>query len=534
MHHPERPLGRRAVRLRAGVRRVRQQRPGGGRPAGRGRGVGRVLRAADELLGVVRGVVEGTVLGGEPVQDQVDQEPGELQPDPLPRHGRQREEALGDVAVILQHPGIRPGPAVLAGAGQPRRPARRGLEVDTDQQVGGLGGPLDQVRPVEVRPALGERGDRQAVPGGDDLVVAARRGPLGARRQQPPPDVRDPLRVHDRPVLGQLEHGRPVLEGPLLGHPEVRGGQRPVGLPEHLRQAGGRPGVVRPLRVPTGGRVLAVRVERGREAALGGAQFPDHEVGGLQRDTAREVGAGGPPEVRVDAAQKRIVVKHLLEVRDDPLPVHGVPCEPAPELVVDPAAGHRLAGVGGHLQRPLGARPGVVAQQELQHHRRRELRRPAEPAAHGVVLPGQPEQRLRQLLRAGGAGLAVVQLPPGQVPHDPLRDLSHLVRTAGPGALHAFEDLHEGRHPVPGLRREVGSEIERLGLRSHEHRHRPSALAGGGLHGLHVDGVHVRPLFAVDFDVDEVLVHVGGRQLVLEGLVRHDVAPVLSLIHRCV
>ena len=43
---------------------------------------------------------------------------------------------------------------------------------------------------------------------------------------------------------------------------------------------------------------------------------------------------------------------------------------------------------------------------------------------------------------------------------------------------------------------------------------------------LHVDGVQVGPLFAVDLDADEVLVHQGGGGLVLEGFVLHDVAPV--------
>ena len=43
---------------------------------------------------------------------------------------------------------------------------------------------------------------------------------------------------------------------------------------------------------------------------------------------------------------------------------------------------------------------------------------------------------------------------------------------------------------------------------------------------LHVDAVQVGAFFAVDLDVDEVLVHEGGDGFVLEGLVRHDVAPV--------
>ena len=69
---------------------------------------------------------------------------------------------------------------------------------------------------------------------------------------------------------------------------------------------------------------------------------------------------------------------------------------------------------------------------------------------------------------------------------------------------------------MPGLRREVRTEVERLAVGGQEHRHRPAALPGRGLHGLHVDGVDVGPLLAVDLDGDEVLVEVRGGRLVLE------------------
>lgn len=167
----------------------------------------------------------------------------------------------------------------------------------------------------------------------------------------------------------------------------------------------------------------------------------------------------------------------------------------------------------------------MVAQQELQHHGRRELRRAAESAARGVVLPRQSEQRLRELLGTGGSGLPVVELPPREVPYDPLRDLGHLLGPPHPRGAHAFEHLHEGGHPVPGLGREVGPEVEGLGVGGQEHRHGPPALPGGGLHGLHVDGVDVGALFAVDLDVDEVFVHVGGDEFVFEALGREDMTP---------
>ena len=63
-----------------------------------------------------------------------------------------------------------------------------------------------------------------------------------------------------------------------------------------------------------------------------------------------------------------------------------------------------------------------------------------------------------------------------------------------------------------------------------EHGHGPAAPPGQGGHGVHVDRVHVRPLLAVDLDVHEAGVHLGGDLRVLERLVGHDVAPVAGRI----
>src|SRR3712207_6904843 len=51
-------------------------------------------------------------------------------------------------------------------------------------------------------------------------------------------------------------------------------------------------------------------------------------------------------------------VEHLLEVRDDPVPVDAVAGEAAAELVVGAAAGHRLEGAVRHPGRVGGAGPG--------------------------------------------------------------------------------------------------------------------------------------------------------------------------------
>ena len=83
------------------------------------------------------------------------------------------------------------------------------------------------------------------------------------------------------------------------------------------------------------------------------------------------------------------------------------------------------------------------------------------------------------------------------------------------------------RHQLPEVRlREVGAAVERLAVGGEEHRHRPAAAPGHRLHGVHVHGVDVGALLAVDLDVDEPGVHVGGDLGVLEALVGHHMAPV--------
>ncbi len=454
------------------------------------------------------------------LEHDVRQEARELQPGPLAGDSGQGQEPLRHIAVVLQHPGVLAGAAVLRRTDQPGD----GAHVEPHQQVRRLGGALDQVGAVEVGARLGERGDGQPVPRRDDLVVPARPGAQLTGGEQPRPHIGGAGLVRGL-RRRELEHRGAFFEGALVGHREELRGEHGVLLAQYLAQLRGSPDVVGALDVlPV--RVLAVGVQRGGEAALGRAQFADHEVGGLQRHATGEPGSGGAPQVGVDAAEQRVVVEHLLEVRDDPFAVHGVAGEAAAELVVDPAPGHRLAGVGRHLECAVRPGAGVVAQQELDCHRRRELGRAAESAVLLVVLTGQPEERPGELRLTRHALAALGEGALGEVADDARGDLADLVPAIGPGRRHSFEDLTEGGQAVPGIGREVRTEVEGFGVGGQEDGHRPPALAGRGLDRLHVHGVHVGSFLAVDLDVHEVIVHVRRRDLVLEGLVRHDVAPV--------
>ena len=91
---------------------------------------------------------------------------------------------------------------------------------------------------------------------------------------------------------------------------------------------------------------------------------------------------------------------------------------------------------------------------------------------------------------------------------------------------HAAQHVDEARPAVARGIGEVGAAPERLARRRAEHGERPAALLAQDLQRLHVDGVDVGPLLAVDLDVDEQLVHHRRHFRRFEALVRHDMAPV--------
>ena len=118
--------------------------------------------------------------------------------------------------------------------------------------------------------------------------------------------------------------------------------------------------------------------------------------------------AGDLEGLQVGDGDLRLVVEHLLEVRDEPAVVHGVAMEAAAELIVHAAAGHLAQGEQHHVERflVLGAR--VVAQQEVMHGDARKLGRAAEAAEariEGAAEDGEGAfERGRVERRAGAVG----------------------------------------------------------------------------------------------------------------------------------
>ena len=130
-------------------------------------------------------------------------------------------------------------------------------------------------------------------------------------------------------------------------------------------------------------------------------------------------------------------------------------------------------------------------------------------------------QRPRATRHIGGAAHLLGQLPGNA--------LDFRVAVAV-GLCDSFQQTGEAWHIVAVNGREVCAAIEWLAVWGEEHGHGPAAAAGQHLHRFHVDGVQIRPLLAVDFNVDEVIVHDLGNGVVLKGLALHHVTPVAGRI----
>ena len=206
--------------------------------------------------------------------------------------------------------------------------------------------------------------------------------------------------------------------------------------------------------------------------------------------------------------------------------------KPSAQLVVHAAPGHRLQGLRDHLKCLVVARGDVVPEQELQHHRVRELGRATPPPGHPVealleALEGAVERLGPELALLSGAGHSALLLEsPGYL----LPAVQDLIAALSPGVGNGLEQLAEGGQSVARRGREVGAPVEWLASRSEEDGHRPSSLLGHRLHGIHVHLVEIRPFLAIHLYADEMLVEKIGDPLVLERLVRHDVAPMTAAI----
>ena len=335
----------------------------------------------------------------------VGQRPGLAQPAGVAGGGVEPEQAVGQEGVILEV-GRELG---LAQRGRSAAGGRRASRSFVEQEVGGLLGGLAVLLDLEDAVAVGIGGDHQAVPAGEDLVVAQRRGPLLAGRQQPgaqrraaalpaPPAWSSSASACSAAGL-RLVAGR---SGPpsKLGSPS---GRRPG---RRRRRPGLRPARPSPRRASRRNTPPPRPWSRRR----GPSRSPPPARSCSARRTRRwprprRASAGRSvisKASQVDRGELGVVVEHLLEVRDDPEPVGRVAVIAAAEVVADAAAGHpveRRAGPSpagrADRSRPPCRASAVLIEQEDQVDRLGELGPArvvgveAEPAVLGVELLGE-------------------------------------------------------------------------------------------------------------------------------------------------
>ena len=213
-------------------------------------------------------------------------------------------------------------------------------------------------------------------------------------------------------------------------------------------------------------------------------------------------------------------------MRHEPLAVDRVAVETPADLVVEAAVRHPLAGEAHDVQEVAAAGRPVVAEQELEDGRVRELRRPTEPP---MVPVDQTEQafggspRPRRVERALARPRLLDTFERGE---DPVDGPRNLVRLVAIGARHRLQEARKARQAVAVDRGEVGPAIEGLAVGREKDGHRPTAAPGEHLDGSHVDVVDVRALLTIHFHVHEQIVHEPRGALVLERLPLHHVTPV--------
>ena len=225
--------------------------------------------------------------------------------------------------------------------------------------------------------------------------------------------------------------------------------------------------------------------------------------------------------MRVDPQQQRVVVQHLLEMRYHPSIVDAVAGEPAGELVIHSAAGHRRAG-----RRTASSACGEPV--------RSQCRSSASSNADGGNFGAPPNPPCAVSSSRRTAATAWSQSAGSTCGPATGQSGSHRAQFAG-DLVGRLLDLAAAIAPGLGDRRKqlqkagfriVGAAEERPAVGRQETRHGPAALPGERDGGVHVDRVDVGPLLAIHLDAHEPGVHRRGDLVVFERLVRHHVTPV--------
>jgi hypothetical protein len=145
---------------------------------------------------------------------------------------------------------------------------------------------------------------------------------------------------------------------------------------------------------------------------------------------------------------------------------------------------------------------------------------PRVPPLTGSIMPPSAVQ-------AGDAdgGTAAALRCSGKPLHQRGAVLLDLVRLLAEETRNLTQHVDKARLAVARCFRKISTAPDRLAVRRQKHGQRPAAVFAEMMQRRHVDLVDVRPLLAIDFDVDEEIVHDARDIVVFEALVRHHMAP---------
>ena len=308
---------------------------------------------------------------------------------------------------------------------------------------------------------------------------------------------------------------------PALGHPEVR--DRLVGELVAERPRGPRPASRRRTcpRRPRSRR----RARRRSRPPPGAARAAPSRASRVAHALEQRL-AGDLPGVQVRAGEQRVVVEHLLEVRDEPARVDassarsrrrpGRTCRRWPSGAACAAPSRARRGRAGTRSR---TRAGTSARRPSRRARRRSARAAPATAASSDARVDLLLRRL-QRGRAAAAAATIAARPARGSPRAarPTRaptPVSTCASSACPGAARAGSRCRRRTARRRGVRKAFSGQP-------------PCPVIA--CTRVHVDRVDVRALLAVDLDADEALVHQRRDLRVLEGLALHHVAPVAGRV----
>ncbi len=106
------------------------------------------------------------------------------------------------------------------------------------------------------------------------------------------------------------------------------------------------------------------------------------------------------------------------------------------------------------------------------------------------------------------------------------RRLQRLIAPCLPNLSHRKQHAIKSRPPITVVARKICSPKIRSPIRSQKRRQRPTALPADRRHRRLIPAVHIRPLIAIHFNRDEMLIHNLRQRRVLVALAIHHMAPV--------